>query len=195
MVLTADEQKQLLELYQKAREPPTCEEFQLVDAPGIMSDGAKRREEPLEHNVVKRANNQGIPGTSDVPSSSLIPPHAGGVVAGYVAPPTIDPPMVPSENVGTEQLMLPPQVPDLTTWGRTVIEFGRYKNIHTYEELRTHSGSREKDYVKWCSARTDKSHGILSDFALYLAAKGAAEPGDSHQGPMIPGSSQPRRYR
>jgi hypothetical protein len=64
----------------------------------------------------------------------------------------------------------PAGVPDLATWGDTVIEFGQYKNQHlSYFDLVTATDERSTGYLKWCRSRSNSSSGQLKDLCDYLA--------------------------
>ena len=89
---------------------------------------------------------------------------------------------------------LPPGIPDVSTWGRTVIGFRMYeKDDLSYEELAVSQEERKKSYVKWVLTRHASAKGQLKDLCEYLKFfESMNEPCD---GPMIPGTSQRRRLK
>ena len=84
---------------------------------GAMTDGAKRRDDtsPIEITTKKFGLSTGA---APVSSHGLTP----AMMAGYTAMmPIADPKPLEADGV---QLSLPPKVPDLATWGRTIITWG-----------------------------------------------------------------------
>ena len=88
---------------------------------------------------------------------------------------------------------LPEGIPDLATWGQTVISFGQYKGQLTYEELVSSTNERAQSYVKWCRPRTQSAQGMLKDLCAYMEYYFAAD--DQRCGYKIPGTDQFRVLR
>ena len=92
-------------------------------------------------------------------------------------------------------IAFPPGVSDLSTWGQTFLEFGKFggKEI-TYEDLMRSGEKEHKSYVKWCVSQADSSEGRLRDLCLYLVAYENVT-GTMEQRPVIPGTTEVRRLR
>eukprot|EP00435_Cladocopium_sp_Y103_P012259 s60_g3.t1 len=84
---------------------------------------------------------------------------------------------------------------NLAMWGMTLIEFGKLasKNIQ-YEELALATDKDNVSYRKWCKSQVDAAEGRLKDLALYLWAYDH-ETGQIDQRPVIPGTSDVRRFK
>ena len=159
-------------------------------APGAMTDGSKRREEMIA--------GQRPPKKSAVPKAKSQAMMPSLMVPMYAAPSTEVAMPFPgaSDEAGLIKLCLPPlpdDVPDVPTWGRTVIGFGHYKDLNmSYEELVMSEDSRMASYVKWCRSRTKCAQGQLKDLCNYMQHMFASDEGTGHQ---IPGTTQPRRLK
>ena len=159
-------------------------------APGAMTDGSKRREEMIA--------GQRPPKKSAVPKAKSQAMMPSLMVPMYAAPWTEVAMPFPgaSDEAGLINLCLPPlpdDVPDVPTWGRTVIGFGHYKDLNmSYEELVMSEDSRMASYVKWCRSRTKCAQGQLKDLCNYMQHMFASDEGTGHQ---IPGTTQPRRLK
>lgn len=92
-------------------------------------------------------------------------------------------------------ITLPPGVDNLTTWGSTVLGFGKLADRDlTYEQVATSTDDVVKKYVKWVKAQADASEGLLKDLAFYLLAFDY-EAGGRNQMPTIPGTLTTRVCR
>ena len=159
-------------------------------APGAMTDGSKRREEmlvgpqPSKRTAVPKAKSQARMPDMSVPmyatsSTELHMPFPGASDEASLCKPGLPP--------------LPDDVPDVPTWGRTVIGFGHYKDLNmSYEELVMSEDARVASYVKWCRSRTKCAQGQLKDLCNYMQHMFANDEGTGHQ---IPGTTQPRRLK
>ena len=73
---------------------------------------------------------------------------------------------MPGADDVTKMVSLPPGVPNVQTWGRTVMSFGKYmKSGLTYDQMYRSSDSQIMSYCQWCRARMSSSEGYLKDFA------------------------------
>ena len=92
-------------------------------------------------------------------------------------------------------ITFPPGIDDLTSWGCTILEFGKFggKEI-AYEDLAGSELKDHKSYVKWCAAQVDASEGRLRDFGLYLIARENVSCTMALR-PVIPGTTDVRRLK
>ena len=97
-------------------------------------------------------------------------------------------------------IYLPQDVPNVTTWGRSIIQIGKFMakrgepNL-TYAELFEDRTNIEKcSYVKWAIAQTDSAKGLLLDLASYLRVR-SDEEAEGEQLPFIPGTSTLRVFK
>ena len=89
---------------------------------------------------------------------------------------------------------LPDGVPNVDTWGYTLIEFGQFKNASIRnQELVASTEERAVAYVKWCRSRSRSATGQLKDLCDYLAHHFAELEDES--GPIIPGTGMVRRLK
>ena len=88
------------------------------------------------------------------------------------------------------ELAIPPGVGDIHTWGRTVIEFGKYKGKNVgYEELL----GVDPNYVQWViTHETASSHPLFPDLAAFLKLRTSLESSD---GSYFPGSTVARKFK
>ena len=184
MPLTPEEQLALQSLLEKAKTGSAMESgsncsdggFSLVSElipTGTMSDGSKRREDsmPVEDTVKKMGLSTG-PVT--MVSSEMFP----NPVSGYAAEPAL------------------PHVHDLETWGRTLITWGKYTENMSYADLVQAQDERAITYKTWCRQRVKSAEGHLLDFTRYLLLCDRLQGGpDLKQGPLIPGTSDVRRFK
>ena len=97
-------------------------------------------------------------------------------------------------------IYLPQEVPNVTTWGRSIIQFGKFMAKRgepslSYAELFEDRTNVEKcGYVKWAIAQTDSAKGLLLDLASYLCVR-LDEEAEGEQLPFIPGTSTLRVFR
>ena len=157
---------------------------------GAMTDGAKRRDDTSPVEIISKK--YGLSTGAAPVSSHDLPPVALG---GYTVPmPTLDPKPLEVDGV---QLHLPPQVPDLATWGRTIITWGKYKSEGiTYAELYERQDERARTYKSWCKGRVKTAEGLLLDLTRFLLMCDHISKGPAlEQGPIIPGTSEVRRYK
>ena len=95
---------------------------------------------------------------------------------------------------GTE-IVLPPGVDTLATWGKTLIEFGKFASKDLdYNTLVAATDKESVSYRKWCKSQVDAAEGRLKDLALFLWAHETAT-GQTEQGPVIPGTNDVRRFK
>jgi len=203
MPLSPEEQLMLQQLMDKARMPAADSMpservsddggFSLISEglpPGAMTDGAKRRDDTSPVEIISKK--YGL-STGAAPVSSHDMPPAK--LAGYAVSMSMNDPK-PLEVDGV-QLHLPPQVPDLTTWGRTIITWGKYKSEGiTYAELFERQDERARTYKAWCKGRVKTAEGLLLDLTHFLLMCDHISKGPAlEQGPIIPGTSEVRRYK
>ena len=164
---------------------------------GAMTDGSKRREDfagdetpsGIKRQAKPKAKNMsGLGGDRNrgQPSYAMlfdeetqVPfPQASrpGDVAGSVLPP------------------FPEGIPDVETWGKTLICFGQYKNQNmTYMDLVMATDNKALGYVKWCKSHSKSAQGHLKDLCNFMMHHSADE-GISF-GVFIPGTTQTRVLR
>ena len=204
MPLTPEEQLALQSLLEKAKSGSAMESssncsdggFSLVSElmpMGAMSDGSKRREDstPVEVTVKKMGLSTG-PAT--MVSSEMLP----NPVSGYVSEPVLAGPFPLSAQESCEiKIAFPPHVHDLETWGRTLITWGKYKSENmSYADLMQAQDERAMTYKTWCRQRVKSAEGHLLDFTRYLLLCDRLQGGpDLKQGPLIPGTSDVRRFK
>ena len=145
---------------------------------GQMSDASKRLHSP---DPEKRS--KAYCGTSPVPT----PLPSGG---------SISPDAFSEKTFGYTRrgqlIALPPGVNDLQSWGRTVLDFGKYMSRGwTYEKFLLSEEADVKNYVKWCKGQVDSADGFLRDFGMYIMAYEYSP----LQGPLIPGTTHARKMR
>ena len=163
---------------------------------GAMTDGAKRREDQLSSQDAKRVM---MPKAKAAAGANPGPSH--GPVAGYAAPDAMQAPPFPglsgSEVTELSDPKLPPLpagVPNVDTWGHTLIDFGQFKTSSmSYYELVTSTESRAIGYVKWCRARSSSASGQLKDLCDFMAHFFAEM--EEESGPIIPGTGIVRRLK
>ena len=92
-------------------------------------------------------------------------------------------------------IQLPPGVTDLTDWGNTIMEKGKYGQAGmTYEEIRASADAAVKQYVRWLiGAVNPKMDPQFHDLVAYV--KIANSSAESTTSGVIPGSSQVRRRK
>ena len=156
-------------------------EFEIA---GAMSDAAKRRE--MDSDLGLQAVPKRINMTSGQPS--------------YAADASLPPAPFAAEQlcqlpeVETKLPPFPEGVPDLTTWGCTIISFGMYdKKNMAYHELAFSQEERQVSYVKWVLARAGSAQGKLKDLCEYLQHVEAEK--TLGGGLMIPGTTSRRMFK
>ena len=92
---------------------------------------------------------------------------------------------------------LPPGVINTEQWGRSIINFGKYKGKNiSYIELLSSTSEDMRGYVKWCSSRQSTAGGELKDLTSFMRRH---EMENSHsalvRGEMIPGTSARRSFK
>lgn len=194
MSLTPHEQMELQRLLNKAKvaasENLGPDEFVLIPAqemPGAMSDGSKRRDPD---------STEGGRGKKQM--SSYAGPSSSGVVPAPVPLGSLDVLTLPSPS-STEkmsQVELPPDVPDVETWSRTLVTFGKHAvRKLTYAQFMSSTETELVGYRKWAYDRRNTCTGLMRDFTNYMVYCETHEAGSlSAQAPIIPGTNTVRRY-
>ena len=166
----------------EAPEPSTPGSFSVVEAQevaGAMSDAAKRRgQTPDEESLMKRPYST-LPGSGEMMSAPALlgrTPHG-------------------------KPIFLPEGVNDLESWGRTVIQFGKFMQKRgttglSYAELFDGRASDEekRSYVKWVIHQVDSAKGHLADLGFYLCLR-TDECHMGNQLPLIPGTGAVRLFK
>ena len=134
---------------------------------GAMTDAAKRRGDEMEPR-----------------------PKARGV-GSYAA---VSAPEAP-ELEQTVKAGLPEGIPNLSTWGLTVMTSGKVAAERlSYEELRASTNSDHVQYCRWLMARANTMKGQFKDFISYVQAYEARHgKADEHQLPTFIPGTQDRR--
>ena len=197
MTWTPQDAEQLRALYQKALrhglEPvealggfPHVDDFEVV---GAMSDATKRQLD-AQFPISSKANRK--QGSSSEGVDSKI--SDGGYAVKSLEPPfpTTDPALT---AVGSPEL--PPGVINTAQWGKTQINFGKFKSRNwSYMDLLQSNEEDAKSYVKWCRARTNSAGGELKDLRLFLYRfELEASHGKLRTGELIPGSGSRRVFK
>eukprot|EP00913_Durusdinium_trenchii_P035937 g33625.t1 len=195
-----EEANQLRALFRKAMqhgiEPvealggfPHVDDFELV---GTMSDAAKRQSDG-QYPVHSKANRKlSMP----MPSTSEGADKQDGCYASSAA----NLPYPSSSELPLPNSSLPPLPPGVINteqWGRSIINFGKYKGKNiSYIELLSSTSEDMRGYVKWCSSRQSTAGGELKDLTSFMRRH---EMENSHsalvRGEMIPGTSARRSFK
>ena len=166
-------------IHHEEAEPSTPSDFFLVDLQS-MSDAPKRQ-------------------SDDYLGDEQAPKRMFAIHVPYVAegPPQ---PFLVGKTPRGKPIYLPQDVPNVTTWGRSIIQIGKFMakrgepNL-TYAELFEDRTNIEKcSYVKWAIAQTDSAKGLLLDLASYLRVR-SDEEAEGEQLPFIPGTSTLRVFK
>eukprot|EP00435_Cladocopium_sp_Y103_P036552 s3508_g9.t1 len=157
------------------QEPSTPGSFSVVEyieGGGTMSDASKRRGQTQDDAGCSKRPYSTIPGSEE---SLTAPALLGRTPHG-------------------KPIFLPAGVKDLESWGRTVIQFGKYIQKRgsvgvSYAELFDGRASDEekRSYVKWVIHQVDSAKGHLLDLGLYLCIR-TGECVQGSQLPYIPGT-------
>ena len=156
----------------------TSSEWSQVDG-GAMADSSKRRLEP-----------------------DVAPAYAGTFPVSHMpVPESLETVPMPNEaqTFGKTKkgiiISLPPGVENITMWGKTLIEFGKYGNKDmNYEKLTLSTDKDSMSYCKWCKSQVDAAEGRLKDLALFLWAYDFVT-GHADQRPVFPGTNDVRRFK
>ena len=135
---------------------------------GAMTDAAKRRGDEMD----PRPKTRGAPSSYAAVAVPAAPELDRIVVTG-----------------------LPEGVPDLHTWGLTVMTSGKVAAERLcYEELRASTNSDHVQYCSWLMARANTMKGQFKDFISYVQAYEARHgKADEHQLPTFIPGTQDRR--
>ena len=156
-------------------EPSTPRDFSLVDLQS-MPDASKRRSDAWEDEQAPKRTF-----AIDVPYVTEGPPQ----------------PVLVGKTPRGKPIYLTQDVPNVTTWGRSIIQFGKFmakrsEQSLSYAELFEDRTNVEKcGYVKWV---IDSAKGLLLDLASYLCAR-SAEEAEGEQLPFIPSTSTLRVFK
>ena len=89
---------------------------------------------------------------------------------------------------------LPPDVKNLTEWGSTIIQFGKFRNSNlTYEELALSDTKETNSYKVWVVSHIGQTTGQCQDLGQFLKAYTAAGFGSKQS--VIPGTTQVRKFK
>ena len=97
-------------------------------------------------------------------------------------------------------IYLPQDVPNVTTWGRSIIQIGKFMakrgepNLSYAGLFEDRTNVEKCGYVKWVIAQTDSAKGLLLDLASYLRVRWDEE-AEGEQLPFIPGTSTLRVFK
>ena len=200
MSWTQEEANQLRALFRKAMqhgiEPvealggfPHVDDFELV---GTMSDAAKRQSDG-QYPVHSKANRK-LP--MPMPSTSEEVEKQDGCYATSAT----NLPYPSSSEAPLPNSSLPPFPPGVINteqWGRSIINFGKYKGKNiSYIELLSSTSEDMRSYVKWCSSRQSTAGGELKDLTSFMRRY---EMENSHsaliRGELIPGTTARRSFK
>eukprot|EP00435_Cladocopium_sp_Y103_P071090 s130_g36.t1 len=108
-------------------------------------------------------------------------------------------PEILAYTVRGKPICLPPGVDSMKSWGRSVIQFGKFMAKKgaieiSYQEV--YESGREEDirYVRWVKGQVDSANGHLLDLAQYFIVRDA-QMSPSGQMPLIPGTAVARRLK
>eukprot|EP00435_Cladocopium_sp_Y103_P076309 s154_g89.t1 len=186
--LSAAEKAVLQDLLNRAsltneiQEPSTPGSFSVIDPNehgGAMSDASKRCGHSQDDDVNSKRPYSMVPGSGELLSAPALlgrTPHG-------------------------KPIFLPSGVNDLESWGRTVIQFGKFIQKRgsegiSYAELFDGRASDEekRSYVKWVIHQIDSAKGHLLDLGLYLCVR-TDDCARGDQLPLIPGTGAVRRFK
>ena len=161
-------------IHHEEAEPPTLSDFILVDLQS-MSDAPKRQSDDLGDERMFAI---------DVPYVTEGPPQ----------------PFLVGKTPRGKPIYLPQDVPNVTTWGRSIIQIGKFMakrgepNLSYAELFEDRTNVEKCSYVKWVIAQTDSAKGLLLDLASYLRVR-SDEEAEGEQLPFIPGTSTLRVFK
>ena len=121
---------------------------------------------------------------SELPQALVM---SSGQIASQVMPTYVS----PGDNMnvkGAEMPKLPPGIPDVSTSERTVIGFGMYEKDDLVSAMKNWPSPRK-------SARSPTSSGFSPVMPLPRDLKFFESMNEPCDGPMIPGTSQRRRFK
>jgi hypothetical protein len=169
-------------LSEESGEPSTPGSFSVVDSMnhgGAMNDASKRLNPVSDEGESSKRPYNTIPGTTEPLASPTLlgrTPHG-------------------------KAIFLPAGVSDMESWGRSVIQFGKYMNKRgtpgiSYEELFASRLIEEekRTYVRWVMNQVDSAKGHLLDLGLYLCVR-TDECLQGNQLPMVPGTGVVRIFK
>ena len=169
-----------------------------AETPAAMTDGSKRREDvpPADQPSVKRVSPNALAGYGG-PSDAAPWKNTSQLVSVPDVPQSAGNGTLSDRRHVIKKAELPPDVPNAAAWGRTLIDFGKYRESKSsYEELRSSQDVRAVEYTNWCRARASSAEGYLRDFAQYLLLMEQLEALETFkEGPFIPGTSTRRQYK
>lgn len=193
MSLSAQEQRELQRLLSKAKaaaaDSLSSEEFTLVpvsEAPGAMTDGSKRRDFASEEPSIGKKKMTSYAGSGSAAAPAAIPAETFDI---FSLP-------SPSSTEGHLLVELPPQVPDVETWGRTLLQFGKHAvRKLTYAQFMSSTDPDIVGYRKWAWDRRLTCTGLKRDFTNYMVfCESLADNTVGQQQPVIPGTNHVRRF-
>ena len=118
--------------------------------------------------------------------------YTGTGLMSVAAPPSLSKALVGSTRRG-QSIFLPEGIDDMSMWGRSILEFGKFeKRGWTYSEMAESTEKEVVSYVKWCKAQADSADGLLKDFSFYLLARDYRP---DQQNLVIPGTNHVRKLR
>ena len=96
-------------------------------------------------------------------------------------------------------ICLPPGVTSVASWGRSIIQFGKFmskKGSHEYTYKEVYDSEKEEDvrYVRWVKGQIDSASGHLLDLASYIVVRDFQKDPQG-QLPVIPGTATARRVK
>ena len=142
---------------------------------GSMTDGSKRLREDSSVNQVGMYVKQ------------TTPYCAGQLVPVPPMPSSSDKPTPLPTTEG-----LPPGVANVTQWGKTLVAFGRYKGLKSYDEMYEATDSEIAGYRAYCHSHYQSGSPGLRDLVEYFRARGDGSMGSQS---IIPGSKITRTYK
>ena len=186
--LSSSEKVLLQELLSRAtacaemEEPSTPGSFSVIESSeqgGGMSDAAKRLN-PVDEELMSSKRPYCL--NSGTGESSGAPSLLGRTPQG-------------------KPIFLPAGVNDMESWGRSVIQFGKYMSKKgtapmSYAELFAArvSDDEKRRYVRWVVAQVDSAKGHLLDLGMYLCIR-TDEGYQNSQLPLIPGTGVVRLFK
>lgn len=153
-----------------------------------MTDASKRRGEDVSGQSGGRVKTTHEAESSEEGETSftLVPRSPG--------PSTESSKQLPIPVKHSEEIKLPPGIPDLTTWGQTVCELPKVKSEGmTYAELVKSTNSEHKEYLEWVIKCGQSKGPRCNDLRNYLLYGKCIRKTD--EGPAMPGTSKTRKMR
>ena len=163
------------------------EEIENPMTPGAMTDASRRLRDETDFEVHQAPIIRAKAKAKSTAATGMFQPQFTPGAGSAISPADL---LAGGEAVVEAMSAIPPGVGDNYTWGRTVIDFGKYKkkNVSYHELLEL-----DPNYVQWViSHDSASSHPLFRDLAAYLKMHARNE---SNSGSYFPGSNVARVFK